>query len=55
LDIEPENAKSWELLGIACEALNEFKKAIKYYGKALELDPELVLAKRNLEILESIQ
>lgn len=48
LENHPENPMSYNLVGWAYTAQNDFKEARKYLGKALDLDPNFDAANLNL-------
>jgi len=47
LDLDPENAEAYRIIGYANEIMQEYSKAISAYNKAIELDPKNALALSN--------
>ena len=50
--IFPESANAWDSLGEITAILGDKDKAIEYYEKALEIDPEFASAKAQLRKLK---
>ena len=51
LDFAPDSATAWNGLAVACHAAGHRRRAASALRRALELDPELGSARRNLERL----
>ncbi len=52
LEVEPENAVVFQNLGYAYYEQRDYKRAEKYFGKAIERDPHYAPAYINLGVLE---
>jgi tetratricopeptide (TPR) repeat protein len=55
IDLFPKDARLYLEAGNSYAQSGQKEKAIEYYKKALELDPNLAAAKSNLEKLEPIK
>lgn len=51
VDSDPENPELFYNLGVSSASIGEREKAINYYKRALELDPDYVNAKVNLAVI----
>lgn len=47
-DLSPEDANTWNDLGVICRALGRYKDAEHYYRQAIERNPNLAVAHANL-------
>jgi len=47
LDIDPQNAEAYRVIGYANEIMQQYEQAYEAYGKAIELDPDNALALSN--------
>jgi ribosomal protein S12 methylthiotransferase accessory factor len=54
IDLNPASAIDYANIGYCLKAINYLPVAQIYFKKALEIDPELTMAKRGLEYCESI-
>lgn len=54
IEIDPNNAKAHNNLGVAYEALERFEDALKEYKKAVKLEPENKIYRRNLSRYKKI-
>ncbi len=52
--LDPQNVKAWNNLGIAYFKLKQEKEALQAFEKALEIDPQNEIAKKNLTFLKNI-
>jgi Tfp pilus assembly protein PilF len=51
LSIDPNHASAWNILGIVAANNRQYDQAIADFRKALECDPDLSMARENLEKL----
>ena len=51
LELNPKSALAYCNLGWTYEAMNDERKAIAHYRKALKIDPSLEAARDNLKLL----
>ncbi|HHE64700.1 MAG TPA: hypothetical protein ENL09_01620, partial [Bacteroidetes bacterium] len=54
VELNPASAIDYANIGYCLKAINYLPAAQIYFKKALELDPELTVAKRGLEYCETI-
>lgn len=54
-EMNPEDPRGWNNLGVVLREKGEVKRSIECYRKALELDPNLKIAKDNLETAMKMQ
>ena len=55
VQLEPEDPRGWNNLGVALREKGEVKRAIECYQHALELDPDFEIAQRNIETAKNKQ
>jgi SpoVK/Ycf46/Vps4 family AAA+-type ATPase len=53
LELKPDFAEGWYILGLAKEYLNDINGAVESYDKALELNPDFKDARNRKELAES--
>ena len=56
IDIQPENIRSYNVLGRIFKELGEYNKSIYFYEKSLKINPNSIITFNNiLELFTSIQ
>ncbi len=55
VELMPDDPKGWNNLGVVLREKGEVKRAIECYKRALELDPELSAAKKNMRTASSMK
>ncbi|MFX0054762.1 MAG: tetratricopeptide repeat protein [Promethearchaeota archaeon] len=54
-ELSPNDPRGWNNLGVALREKGDVKRAVECYQKALELDSELDIVKKNLETAKEMQ
>jgi tetratricopeptide (TPR) repeat protein len=54
-ELSPNDPRGWNNLGVALREKGDVKRAIECYQKALELDSELEIVKKNMETAKEMQ
>ncbi len=55
VELMPEDPKGWNNLGVALREKGEVKRALECYNKALTIDPELDIAKSNIDTAKNME
>ncbi len=54
-ELSPDDPRGWNNLGVSLREKGDFKRAMECYNRALELNPELDIVKKNMETAKEMQ
>ncbi|MFW9966998.1 MAG: tetratricopeptide repeat protein [Candidatus Thorarchaeota archaeon] len=55
IDLSPDDARGWNNLGVVLREKGDVKRAVECYRRALELNPDLAIVRKNMETAKEMQ